>query len=190
MSGPSPIPFGEGGSSIETGRLLLRSWRDGDGVLFARATNTPEVMEYLGGVEDPEALAGTAGRLDAIEKEHGFTFWAIERKEDKAMLGFCGIKPANVGPLLGEIEIAWRLRHDAWGQGYAREAAEASLAWAWANLDVPRIVAITVPANRRSWRLMERLGMERRPDMDFDHPDFPPGHRLRSHITYAIERPS
>jgi RimJ/RimL family protein N-acetyltransferase len=175
---------------IETGRLLLRSWREGDGAEFARVTNTPEVMGHLGGVEDRVQLAGTARRLNSIEREHGFTFWAMERKEDGALLGFCGVKPANVVPLLGELEIGWRLRHDAWGQGYAREAAEASLAWAWTNLEVPRIVAITVPANSRSWGLMERLGMERRPDMDFDHPHFPPGHSLRGHITYVAERPS
>ena len=102
---------------IETERLLLRSWHEGDGAEFARVTNTPEVMEHLGGVEDPIALADTAGRLDAIEREHGFTFWAIERKEDGALLGFCGVKPANVAPLLGELEIGWRLRHDCLGAG-------------------------------------------------------------------------
>ena len=175
---------------IETGRLLLRSWRDGDGTEFARVTNTPQVMENLGGVDDPAEVAGTAARLDSIERENGFTFWAMERNEDGALLGFCGVKPANVAPLLGELEIGWRLRHDCWGQGYAREAAEACLAWAWANLEVPRIFAITVPANGRSWGLMERLGMKRRPDMDFDHPHFPPGHRLRAHISYVAERPS
>ncbi len=175
---------------IETPRLLLRSWRKEDGAEFERVTNTPEVMEHLGGVDDPEAVADTARRLDSIEREHGFTFWAMERKEDGALLGFCGVKPANVEPLLGEIEIGWRLRHDCWGQGYAREAAEASLGWAWANRAFPRIVAITVPANQRSRGLMERLGMVRRPDLDFGHPHFPPGHPLRAHITHVMERPS
>ena len=175
---------------IETGRLLLRSWRDGDGAEFERVTNTSQVMENLGGVDDPARVAGTAARLDSIEREHGFTFWAVERKDDEALLGFCGIKPANLEPLLGELEIGWRFRRDCWGQGYAREAAEACLAWAWTNLEVPRLVAITVKANIRSWGLMERLNMKRRPEMDFEHPDFPPGHRLRELIIYAAERPS
>ena len=175
---------------IDTGRLILRSWREGDGAEFARVTNTPEVMEHLGGVDDPEKLADTARRLRLVEEESGFTFWAVERKEDGELLGFCGVKPGNVVPLLGEIEIGWRLRADAWGRGYAREAAEASLAWAWANTDVPRILAITVPANRRSWGLMERLGMARRADLDFDHPHFPRGHALRAHIVYEAERPT
>jgi RimJ/RimL family protein N-acetyltransferase len=76
------------------------------------------------------------------------------------------------------------------GQGYACEAAQAALDWAWANLDVRRVVSFTVPANRPSWRLMERLGMARRPDLDFAHPRFPADHPLSGHITYAIERPS
>jgi RimJ/RimL family protein N-acetyltransferase len=180
----------EGGVAIESARLILRSWRDGDGEEFARVTNTPEVMEHLGGIEDPAKLAETAKRLAAIEEEHGFTFWAMQRKEDGALLGFCGLKPANVAPLLDEVEIGWRLRRDDWGRGYAREAAEASLAWGWANLAVPRIVAITIPANARSRFLMVRLGMERREDMDFHHPHFPPGHPLRAHITHVAERPS
>jgi RimJ/RimL family protein N-acetyltransferase len=175
---------------IETERLVLRSWREGDGAEFARVTNSPEVMEHLGGIDNPDKLADTERRLRAIEEENGFTFWVVERKADKALLGFCGVKPANVVPLEGEIEIGWRLRHDAWGQGYAREAAQASLEWSWNNLDVPRIVAITVPANTRSWGLMERLGMKRRADMDFDHPHFPPGHALRAHIVHVAERPS
>jgi len=74
------------------------------------------------------------------------------------------------------------------GQGYAREAAVASLAWAWANLPVPAIMAITNLANTRSWGLMERLGMTRYPDEDFDHPEVPEGDPLRLHILYCIHR--
>jgi RimJ/RimL family protein N-acetyltransferase len=82
------------------------------------------------------------------------------------------------------------LRREAWGQGYAREAAEASLAWGWATLDIPRITAITVPANHRSWNLMERLGMTRDPAADFDHPAVPDGSPLKQHILYRIVRPA
>ena len=129
------------------------------------------------------------GRQQALQAERGHCFWIVERKADGALLGFCGLKIGNVGSIDGEIEIGWRLREDAWGQGYAKEAALASLAWGWKNLDASRIVAITVPANRPSWGLMERLGMTRRPDMDFGHPLFAEDHPLHRHITYVIERP-
>ena len=175
---------------IETERLVLREWRVGDGATFAALTNTPSVMRYLGGVEDPAVLATSERRQRALQAERGYCFWIVERRADGAMLGFCGLKPCTVGPIDGEVEIGWRLREDAWGQGYAREAAQASLAWAWATLDAPRIVAMTVAANTASWGLMERLGMIRRPDLDFAHPAFAADHALSAHIVYSIDRPA
>ena len=176
---------------IETPRLLIRTWREEDRDAFVALCCTPEVMAHLGGSQSPAEVDAAIGRIHACQAANGFCFWAVERKEDGAFLGFCGMKVARDPgtPIDGEIEIGWRLRADVWGQGYAREAADACLQWAWANLPVDRVIAITVPNNRRSWGLMERLGMDRRPDMDFDHPYFPPGHALRPHITYVAERP-
>jgi RimJ/RimL family protein N-acetyltransferase len=117
------------------------------------------------------------------------TFWAIERREDGAFLGFCGVKPgAEDTPIEGEIEIGWRLAHEHWGKGYAREAAQASLDWVWANLDADHVAAITTPGNSNSWGLMERLGMTRAPEDDFDHPKAVGD--LIPHITYRIARPA
>lgn len=174
---------------IETERLILRGWRDEDGPEFVRVTNTPAVMEHLGGVEDPARLITSVGRQQAMQADHGHCFWIVERKSDSALLGFCGLKIGNVGTIDGEIEIGWRLREDAWRQGYAKEAAQASLAWGWRHLTEPRIVAITVAENRSSWGLMERLGMTRRTDMDFGHPLFAEDHPLHRHIVYVIDRP-
>lgn len=108
------------------------------------------------------------------------------------MLGFCGLRRGgHAGTAVpDELEIGWRLRREAWGQGYAREAALASLDWGWANRDASRIAAWTVAANTASWGLMERIGMVRRPELDFDHPRFPAGHPLCRHIVYAIGRPA
>ncbi|WP_414900335.1 GNAT family N-acetyltransferase [Sphingomonas flavalba] len=175
--------------AIETQRMRLRGWRDEDGDAFVAATNTAEVMEHLGGVEDPAVLKAAVARQQALLAANGYCFWIIERVDDGAVLGFCGLKPGEVGPIADEVEIGWRLRADAWGQGYAREAAEATLDWAWANLDAPRVVAITVLGNVRSWGLMKRLGMRRRKDLDFAHPRFPPDHPLSWHICYAMDRP-
>jgi RimJ/RimL family protein N-acetyltransferase len=175
---------------IATPRLILRPWREADVPEFARVTNTPAVMEYLGGVKEPEAFQGGFLRAQASQEQNGFSFWIIERRNDGALLGFCGLKVCNVGPIVGDIEIGWRLREDAWGQGYAGEAAQASLDWAWQNLSCDRIVAITAEGNARSWRLMERLGMQRENGLEFDHPDIAPDSPLRRHITYAVKRPA
>ena len=174
---------------IETERLILRCWRAEDVAEFARVTNTPAVMEFLGGVRQPEEFQGAFERVTASQEQNGFCFWIVERKSDCALLGFCGLKMGNTAPIIGEIEIGWRLREDAWGKGYALEAARATLDWAWRNLDCKRVVAITAAANRRSWSLMERVGMHRMYSIDFDHPDVPVGSKARAHITYSIERP-
>lgn len=175
---------------IETSRLILRPWREEDGPEFIRLTNTPAVMAHLGGVQvDAAGIEATIARQQRYQAELGHCMWLINRRSDNALLGFCGLQPGSIGTIDGEIEIGWRLREDAWGQGYAKEAARASLDWGWANLDTRRIVAITVPANTSSWGLMIRLGMERRPDMDFGHPLFAAEHPLHRHIAYVLERP-
>ena len=124
--------------------------------------------------------------MTACQAEHGHCFWAIERREDAALLGLCGLLPPR--PPLEHIEIGWRLGRAFWGKGYAREAAAASLAWGWRNLATDTIDAITVPANTRSWGLMERLGMHRVAGGDFDHPAVPDGSPLKRHILYRIAR--
>jgi RimJ/RimL family protein N-acetyltransferase len=173
---------------IETPRLTLRPWTRDDVVEIERITNTEAVMAHMGGVAAPDAFVAMVERILLCQREHGFSFWIVQRREDGALLGFCGFKRGTVGPILGEMEVGWRLRQDAWGQGYAREAAQACLDWAWRNLDCERIFAITVTGNISSWGLMQRLGMTRRADLDFAHPNYPPEHPLAPHITYEIAR--
>lgn len=151
-----------------------------------------DVMQHLGGTMDRAQSDAVIARLSSCEAEQGLTFWAIERKSDASLLGFCGLRRGgHAGTRVpDELEIGWRLARHAWGQGYAREAAAATLAWGWANRPDARIAAWTVPANSASWGLMLRLGMIHRPELDFDHPAFAPGHPLCRHLVYTIERPA
>jgi RimJ/RimL family protein N-acetyltransferase len=161
----------------ETERLRLRGWDDAAGAEFARTTNTPAVMRWLGGVADEQTLAAAFARIDSYQREHGHTFWAIERKSDGAVLGFCGLKRVNSPGgehLHGEFEVGWRLREDAWRQGYAKEAAIAALDLAFGCYHAPCVVALTVAGNEGSLGLMKRLGMTRRTDLDFSG-GFAPG---------------
>ena len=174
---------------IGTERLILCGWREADIAPFHAMGNDAEVMRYIGPALSMADARSAHDRMVNCQNEHGYCFWAAERRSDSAFIGFCGLQP-GYGFLAGETEIGWRLRRDAWGQGFAREAAEASLAWGWANLDVPTMTAITVPANMRSWGLMERIGMRRRHDEDFDHPNVPEGSPLKRHIRYRIARPA
>jgi RimJ/RimL family protein N-acetyltransferase len=172
---------------IETERLRLRNWREEDIGPFIRHLNTEPVMRWLGGVRP----AGEHRRiiLDRVipwQEARGFTFWVVERKSDDELLGFCGLKLASDpgSPVEGELEIGWRLREDCWGQGYAKEAASASLDFAFSRLAAPRVVALTVEGNAASRGLMERLGMTRRPELDYEGPDWAAG----PVIVYRIER--
>jgi RimJ/RimL family protein N-acetyltransferase len=175
---------------IETSRLTLRGWRDADLVPFNTMCRDPEVMAHLGPLQSLDETRTVIARQQALQAERGHCFWALERRDDGAFLGFCGLKiaPPGIAGLEGAIEIGWRLRRDAWGKAYAREAAEASLEWGFSDLPVDRIIAITTPANVRSWGLMLRLGMARRHDLDFAHPALAADDPLSPHITYEILR--
>lgn len=177
---------------IETDRLILRNWRDDDRAPFAAMSADAEVMAHLDGVIDRSASDAIIDRLREEEQAQGHTFWAIERKADGSFLGFCGLRRGgHPGTAVeDELEIGWRLARFAWNQGYAREAAEASLGWGWANRPDPRIAAWTVAANKPSWGLMLRIGMVHRPELDFDHPRFACDHPLSRHIVYTIARPA
>jgi RimJ/RimL family protein N-acetyltransferase len=175
---------------IETQRLIVRTWRDDDCEPFFRINSDPEVMRHIRPIPDRAESDAAVERQRASQAEHGFCFWALERKDDSALLGFCGLRPGVPDtPIADGLEIGWRLGRDHWGAGYAKEAAAACIAWAFRHTATPRVAAITVAANVRSWGLMERLGMVRRPDLDFLHPTLPEGHPLRPHITYVAERP-
>ncbi len=176
---------------IETNRLLLRRWTPRDVVPFHAMGQDREVMRYLGPPMSLEDCVATVTRMNALQDEHGYCFWAVERRDDPAFIGFCGLKPGPMGtPIADDVEIGWRLARTTWGQGYAREAAQASLGWGWANLDINHISAITVQDNVRSRGLMERLGMTRVADGDFDHPAVADGDPLKRHLTYRATRPA
>jgi ribosomal-protein-alanine N-acetyltransferase len=82
------------------------------------------------------------------------------------------------------VEIGWRLGPSLWNQGLATEGARECLHYAFQSLALPEVVAFTVPANRPSRRVMEKLGMSHNPADDFDHPRLPEGHVLRRHVLY------
>jgi RimJ/RimL family protein N-acetyltransferase len=176
---------------IETDRLILRGWRKADAASLHAICSDPRVMEFLGPLHTRSEIHAIIERQQAIQADFGACFWAIERHTTSEMIGFCGLQPGPAEtPLEGKAEIGWRLMHEAWGQGIAREAAFAALEWGFTHLADPSIWAITVPANIRSWGLMGRLGMVRHFDLDFDHPHLPDDNPLKRHLTYGITRDS
>ena len=173
---------------IETERLILRPCRESDKPLFATILNTPAMMAKLGGVQSAAQSDALIDRRIADHALHGFSYWAVELRETGALIGTCGVRIASNYPgerVQGWHEAGWRIAEAHWGRGYALEAARASIAWAWAHTDAPRVAAWTTDANVASWRLMERLGMTRRADLDFRREQDAEVLRV-----YVIERPS
>lgn len=175
---------------IETKRLILRLPVAADRSALHAMWADPEVMAQLGPVKDTEASDAVLVKHNSYRHE-GLGFWTVERREDGAVIGFCGLKRGDVhNPIAGEVEAGWIIARPYWRQGYAHEAMVAAFEWGWANLGMARIVAITAAINRKSQALMEKLGMTRLPDGDYEHPLFPEGDPLRATVTYAIERPA
>lgn len=173
---------------IETERLVMRSWRDEDIAPFQRICSDPDVMATLGRPLDMAETAALVERVRGIEAEQGHTFWALERKQDARLIGWCGVIRGTAGPVAGKAEIGWRLARDAWGAGYASEAARGAAAWSFTHLADDSIWAITWQGNVRSRAVMERLGMEYRAGLDFDHPKLDESDPLRPHVTYSLSR--
>lgn len=172
----------------ETVRLRLRTWDEGDIAPFMDALNTPAVMQWLGGPGDAALYQSLFERMQICQAANGYCFWIVERRSDAQLLGFCGlyVREQPETPVQGMTEIGWRLREDAWGHGYAREAAEASLTAGFAQFGLDSIVAFTVRQNAPSWGLMQRLGMIRARELDYPIDGFGP--EMTENIVYKIDR--
>ena len=174
---------------FETERLVLRDWRDADFDGLHALCTDPRVMATIGPLHDEEKTHDLLSRLIERTSRDGHTFWAMERKDDGRVIGFCGVSRGPVPPIEGELEIGWRMAADCWGRSYAREAAQATLGWIAANRPGEPVCAITSVGNMRSRGLMARLGMRRDESMDFDHPGVADGSPLKHHVTYWLDAP-
>jgi RimJ/RimL family protein N-acetyltransferase len=175
------------GPTLRTDRLLLRRWRLDDLEPFATLNSDAEVMEHFQKPLSREESDAFVMRIEAEFDECGFGLWAVEVPGHAPFVGFVGLHRVPFdAPFTPAVEVGWRLAHAHWGQGYATEAARASVRYGLEEAGLDEIVSFTTPGNVRSWKVMERLGMVRDPDSDFDHPNVPVGHRLRRHVLYRL----
>jgi len=126
-------------------------------------------------------------RIHAHFARHGFGLYAAELRQTGEFIGYVGLAVPNfTAPFTPCVEIGWRLAASHWGRGLATEGARAVLAYAFEELRLAEIVSFTVPANLRSRRVMEKIGMTRDAGDDFDHPNLAEGHPLRRHVLYRL----
>jgi RimJ/RimL family protein N-acetyltransferase len=175
---------------IQTERLILRRWHNGDREQFAEMNSDPEVMKYFPGLLTRAESDGLADRIEQHIATRGFGLWALEIPNLVSFAGYVGLAvPRFEARFTPCVEIGWRLAHAFWGNGYATEAAKAAMTFGFDELRLDEIVSFTVPNNTRSRRVMEKLDMTHDPRDDFDHPVLPEGHSLRRHVLYRKARP-
>jgi RimJ/RimL family protein N-acetyltransferase len=178
---------------LETPRLILRRWEEDDRAPFAAMNADPIVMQFFAAPFTTEQSNETIDRyLGAFDRE-GFSFFAAILRDTGGFAGTIGLQTMrDVVPNLPQpaVEIGWRLTQASQGQGLATEGALAVIDLAFHQLGLVEVVAITAIPNQPSRRVMEKLGMTHRPELDFDHPRVPAGHPYERHTLYSLRNRS
>jgi RimJ/RimL family protein N-acetyltransferase len=173
--------------SLRTERLVLRDWKESDRPVFAKMNADSRVMEFMPGPLSSEASDSLVEKIRRHFRTHGFGLYAAELLDDHSFIGYIGLAiPTFAAQFTPCVEIGWRLAAEHWGRGLATEGARAVGKHAFEDLRLDALVSFTVPANVRSRRVMEKLGMTHDPAEDFDHPRLPAGHPFGRHVLYRL----
>lgn len=146
--------------TVTTARLLLRGFRDDDVPAYAAIRLHEKVVYWLPRPPDGETPMGTAERtvrhFRETWAEHGVGPWAVCDRESGQLLGHCGLRYLDD---FKDVEALWTLAPSCWGRGYASEAAAESLRFGFEQAGLKEIFAITLPTNKASRGVMEKIGM-------------------------------
>jgi len=143
---------------LETARLRLRTWELDDWQALRRLAVDPRVMRYIsnGQAWDDGRIRAFVEKQIRQQRDLEMCLWKATQKESEEVVGMCGLQPLEA---TADIEIGWWLAPELWGRGIATEAARAALAYGFDTLRLKRIVAVAMPENAASIRIMEKLGM-------------------------------
>jgi ribosomal-protein-alanine N-acetyltransferase len=170
---------------IETPRLILRQWKEADHEPYIRLNMDPDVMEFFPSISTKTKTLEQIERFSQRIIQHGYGFFAVERKDNNQFIGFTGLSnPGFESSFTPCVEIGWRLSKENWNQGFATEAAKACLAFGFDKLGLNEIYSFTSVHNKRSEQVMIKIGMTR--DGFFEHPSVEDGHILKKHVLYKI----
>ena len=171
---------------LTTPQLLLRQFRDSDLEPLIAMGQDPVVMKHFVSPMTREQTIAMYGRITEHWEKNGFGVFAIEIPGEVEFAGFIGlIVPRFEASFTPCIEILWRLIPSVHNKGYCTEAARACIDWGFNQLHFKEILSFAVPQNIPSWRVMEKIGMQR--IGEFDHPLVEDGHALKRHLVYAVK---
>ena len=171
---------------LETERLKLRQWKHSDYKPFSEMNADSEVLKYFPHTLSESESNALADKIESLIAKKGWGFWAVELKNSNDFIGFVGLHEPTDLPFTPCVEIGWRLAKQYWGNGYASEAAIASLAYATKVLKPAQVVSFTAVVNERSQAVMRKIGMYT-DGYEFDHPKVPAGDQLCRHVLYKID---
>ncbi|MBU7579419.1 MAG: GNAT family N-acetyltransferase [Porphyrobacter sp.] len=164
--------------ALVTPRLILRPPVAEDLPWLLAEVNTPAVMRHIAGVRTADEVAQSLADDIVAFRDGGHRRWTVWLRDSEIRVGRVGLfhlrAPAAPPALQGQREIGWTFAQGHWGQGYATEAAEAALGFAFRTWGLPRIYAQTSESNVASTRMMQRLGFTFRPELGYVDPDYPP----------------
>lgn len=143
---------------LETERLVLREFVPEDAPFVLALLNSDGWLRHIGDRNvrtEAQAVKYLQDRLMPSYAQHGFGLYAVARKDTRELLGMCGLIRRDTLPA-PDLGFAFLPEHE--GQGYAHEAAAAALRHGFEALGMARILAITLPGNERSLRLLRKLG--------------------------------
>jgi RimJ/RimL family protein N-acetyltransferase len=148
---------------LETKRLVVRTFEARDGDAWVAMFSDPKITRFLPGAAPPtkHTFETQLPVRHAIEAELGYAMWVVEEKVTGTFIGQCGLRPAaTMDPSAGsEIDLGYHLTRASWNKGYATEAVIAVLGHGLGSIGLDRVMAVAVPENVGSWRVMEKAGM-------------------------------
>lgn len=173
---------------LHSSLLTLRQWQASDLAYFATLNNDPKVMAFFPAqLKEEQSNQLAQGLADLIDQK-GWGFWALELNRTGEFIGFVGLNAIDNDSAIPNapfVEIGWRIASEHWGKGYAPEAAQLALSYAFEALKLDAVYSFTSLLNKPSQRVMQKIVMFNT-GQDFDHPKLIEGHRLRRHCLYKI----
>ena len=164
----------------------MREWIEADIEPFSQMCADPNVMRYFPSVMSREECEVFVEREIQFHSEKGFGLWAVEI--DGMFAGYTGLwVPSFDVSFTPCVEVGWRLAQWSWGKGYATEAGKEAIRIGFEEHAISEIFSFTTATNTPSESVMKRIGMKRREDLDFDHPNTS-GWWGQAHIVYSIDQ--
>jgi RimJ/RimL family protein N-acetyltransferase len=148
----------EQGVILETSRLRLREFTPHDADALAAVLSDPAAMQYYPAALDRQGVEAWITRSLERYRRDGYGLWAMLLKDSGELIGDCGCTLQEVEGK-NEIEVGYHVRRDLWGRGYATEAAQACMEYAFTKLSARRVISMIRPENVPSRRVAEKNGL-------------------------------